>query len=440
MTSTTVSSHNETQSTASTSVLYRIIWKWHFIAALYVLPFILLLSLTGGIYLYKPQIEAFIYHDRLNVPVQGEKKTLETQQAAVLAAAPGVRIRGIKIEEAAGRTSVFEIQDSKRTRSFAWVNPYTAEVIRIQDHEDMLMYQLKKLHGELLLGETGTKFVELAANWTLIMFITGLYLWWPRGKRGWADAFSLPKGKGRQWWKQTHLFTGLLASILIIPILISGLPWTDVWGGGLSYVQTQTGQKSPSLRFGGKGVKSTPAETDTIPYAQVINIASQQGLLMPYEVRPPKGDQGTYWIRSASKSRWDQTELLVDQYSGKILKRISFEDFPIVAKTVSLGISFHQGELYGWFNTFQNTIATLLGILLAVSGAVAWWKRKPAGSLGIPTAPNRRIGTGLIILIVGLSLFLPLMGVSLLLVITLDYLIFQRLGWFQSNTEHPEVS
>lgn len=432
MTTTTTSSYDEAQPTARASALYRIIWKWHFLAALYVLPFVFLLSITGGIYLFKPQIEAFIYHDRLNVAAQGERQSLEAQQAAVLAVAPGARIRGITTTETAGRSTVFEIQDSNRVRSYAWVNPYTTEVIRIQPRDETLMRQLRKLHGELLLGKTGTKFVELAANWTLIMFITGLYLWWPRGKQGWTRAFQLPKGQGRSWWKQTHLLTGILASVLIIPLLISGLPWTDVWGGGLKYVQDQTGQSSPSLRFGGKGLNSASSTGDTLSYQHIIATAAEQGLVTPYEVRPPKGKQGTYWIRSASKNRWDQSELMIDQYSGEVLKRVDFKDYPVVAKAVSLGISLHQGELYGWVNIVQNTFASLLGVLLATSGFVAWWKRRPAGTLGIPAAPDRRLGAGLIVLVVGLSLLLPLMGLSLIVALALDWLLFKRLGWFQS--------
>ncbi|MBT6508641.1 MAG: hypothetical protein HOK66_12545, partial [Marinovum sp.] len=50
-------------------------------------------------------------------------------------------------------------------------------------------------------------------------------------------------------------------------------------------------------------------------------------------------------------------------------------------KTVSWGISFHQGKLYGALNIAQNTLAAILGMLLSVSGFAAWWKRRPAGGL-----------------------------------------------------------
>ncbi|WP_264817039.1 PepSY domain-containing protein, partial [Gluconobacter kondonii] len=39
---------------------YRTIWRWHFFAGLFCLPFIVLLCLTGSIYLFKPQVDHWI--------------------------------------------------------------------------------------------------------------------------------------------------------------------------------------------------------------------------------------------------------------------------------------------------------------------------------------------------------------------------------------------
>ncbi len=313
------------------------------------------------------------------------------------------------------------------------MNPYSGEVLKVVARDETAMRMLRKFHGELLLGDVGTKFVEIAAHWAIVMFVTGIFLWWPRGQRTLAKAVQLPKGKGRSWWRETHLFTGFLATILIVPLLVTGLPWTDVWGGDLSYVQKQTGTKSQSLRFGGKAPNSSANEGETIPYAQVFAAAKAEGLVAPYEMRPPKNEKKAIWIRSAHSNRNNQNELIVDQYSGAVLKRVDFSDNPTVAKAVSYGISFHQGELYGWLNLAQNTIAAVLGVVLSVSGFVAWWMRRPKGSLGVPAAPDAALSTGMILLVIALSVFLPLMGATLALALLLDWILFRRLGWFRSQ-------
>jgi uncharacterized iron-regulated membrane protein len=39
------------------AAFYRMIWRWHFYAGLLVMPMVLILSLTGAMYLFKPQID-----------------------------------------------------------------------------------------------------------------------------------------------------------------------------------------------------------------------------------------------------------------------------------------------------------------------------------------------------------------------------------------------
>ena len=430
---TIITQRGDASASRTQAEFYRLVWKWHFLAALFVLPFMAMLSLTGGIYLYKDQINSWIYADRIYVEPQQTTVALSAQVAAVQAEAGLNRLRGITVYDDPQKSTVIEFNDGDKTRSIAWVDQYTNEVLGISARDAMPMRMLRKFHGELLLGDIGTKFVELSAHWAIVLFITGLYLWWPRGQRTLANAISLPRGKGRSWWRETHMFTGFLAAILVLPILITGLPWTDVWGGGLSYVQKQTGQKAESLRFGGKMPKSTPADTPPIAFETVVDLAKAEGLKAPYEMRVPNGESGSYWIRSKSKRRMDQNELVIDQYTGQILKKIEFAKAPGVAKTVSWGISFHQGELYGALNIAQNTVAALLGVLLSVSGFAAWWKRRPAGSLGVPNAPEASLGIGMGLLVVALMLLLPLMGATLVLALLLDWLIFRRNGWFTNK-------
>lgn len=431
MTDATVSAQAGVKTTGG--AFYRLVWKWHFLASLYVLPFMAMLALTGGIYLYKPQIEAWLYADRMNVEAGADRFSYEAQIAAIDATVGVKRVRGITNYDDPTRSTVIEFDDADKTRSIAWVNPYSGEVLATTARDDMAMRVLRKFHGELLLGDVGTKFVELAAHWAIVMFITGAYLWWPRGNRTLAKAVSLPTGRGRSFWRETHMFTGFLALLLVVPIIISGLPWTDVWGGGLSYVQEQTGQKSQSLRFSRKVPKSTQSEGIPIPLSRVFEVAKAEGLTAPYEMRPAKAGDGAFWIRSASKDRNAQSELIVDQYSGEVLKRHDFDANPPVARAVSYGISFHQGELYGWLNIIQNTIAALAALVLSVSGFVAWWMRKPSGALGVPDAPEAALGTGMIVLVIGLAILFPLMGASLLAALALDWLLFRKLGWFKSQ-------
>ncbi|HVW01775.1 MAG TPA: PepSY domain-containing protein, partial [Planctomycetaceae bacterium] len=67
---------------------YRSVWRWHFYAGLFCIPFVIVLALSGSIYLFKPQIEA--WNDRAfdNLQIDGPPASFAGQVQAALAAVP----------------------------------------------------------------------------------------------------------------------------------------------------------------------------------------------------------------------------------------------------------------------------------------------------------------------------------------------------------------
>ena len=68
---------------------YNTIWRWHFYAGLFCIPFILVLSVTGAIYLFKPQVEALLDQPYDHLATTGNRASAEAQVSAALAAVPG---------------------------------------------------------------------------------------------------------------------------------------------------------------------------------------------------------------------------------------------------------------------------------------------------------------------------------------------------------------
>ena len=59
---------------------YNLAWRWHFYAGLFVAPFMILLALTGIVYLFKPQLDALMYSDLLTVKPAHHSLTADEQQ------------------------------------------------------------------------------------------------------------------------------------------------------------------------------------------------------------------------------------------------------------------------------------------------------------------------------------------------------------------------
>ena len=74
------------------TITYRALWRWHFHAGMFCIPFVIVLALTGSIYLFKPQIDAFADRDVDSLSVTGRRATGEAQIAAAIASQPGSKL------------------------------------------------------------------------------------------------------------------------------------------------------------------------------------------------------------------------------------------------------------------------------------------------------------------------------------------------------------
>ena len=77
---------------AKQSGLYRAVWRWHFYAGLFTIPVIVMLCLTGTVYLFKPQIEGVLYGHLMHVTpgvqtvsfsLAGDPKEVPTQDGTL---------------------------------------------------------------------------------------------------------------------------------------------------------------------------------------------------------------------------------------------------------------------------------------------------------------------------------------------------------------------
>ncbi len=172
----------------SSANIYQIVWRWHFYAGIIFAPFLLILAITGAIYLFKPQIEGVLYEDYYNVIEQGEKLVPSEHIESVLDQFPEAQITSYRPGEE--RTRSAEVKISLNGESYTiFVNPYTADIIGKLNEKDRFIDRVEEFHGELMIGTVGDRIVELAACWTLLLVITGLYIWFPKTKKVpfWCD-------------------------------------------------------------------------------------------------------------------------------------------------------------------------------------------------------------------------------------------------------------
>ncbi len=469
--------------TNKTQISYRTLWRWHFYAGLFVMPLLMVLAVTGTLYCFKPQLEPLLYPHLLIVQPQTTAR-LNANQLLVVAqqAAPAGSIPvSIPVNNRADRSSEFIFRFPDGGEHSVYVNPYTAKVLGSLSVSDRFMQTTRMLHRKLLLGKPGELLMELAACWTLVMIGTGIALWWPRrqpgsrhiNRKGFWPQFSL---KGRPFWKSLHATMGIWLAIGGIAFILTGLPWTGFWGKNFQALVGMTGLGAPPGVWGDLPLKSgqsrvqeistpshgtphhhddasmssmvmdqlpvaqvpwavgqlpvpnstaTPLANQPVPISQVIAKLAASGLMTDYTLALPASHDGVYVATYFPADPKQERTLYIDQYSGKILHDIRYDDYGAISKAVSYGTSLHMGRYFGLANQIISALISMGLGLMALTGAIMWWKRRPAHSLGAPAreqvAPPM---LGWKISLVILGIIFPLMGVSLLIVWLIDRLLF----------------
>ncbi|WP_380785467.1 PepSY-associated TM helix domain-containing protein [Sphingomonas sp. R86521] len=412
---------------------YNAVWRWHFYAGLFCMPFVLWLSVTGTIYLWKPQIE--VWQDRAydTLPVQAPRAAPDRIVATALTAVPGAHLSKYQLPVSPNQAvRVLVAKDGVETR--VYVDPYRLRVLNSVREDGRLMKTISALHGTLLAGAPGSWLVEIAACWTITMLLTGLYLWWPRGRKGLGGILYPRWRSGRRlFWRDTHAVAGIWVSVAAIFLIATGLPWANAWGGYLGAVRTATGTTDGPVDWKVAGKPDAHAEHrgTAMPAAEpgnldaVVATGARLALAPPVLIAPSGADRWT--ISSDSANRPERSRVTVDAATGRILDRRDFAQRQWIDRAVGYGVAIHEGAFFGLANQILGTLVTALLATLSVSGAVMWWRRRRPGTLGQPPRLGRpRYGWSLAGTIAALGVAMPLFGATLIGVLAVDRLATLR--------------
>ncbi|MCR6653872.1 MAG: PepSY domain-containing protein [Cellvibrionaceae bacterium] len=427
----------------TSALLYRTLWRWHFYAGIFCLPFIVTLAISGTIYLFKPQVDAWIDAPYRGIAESGQRRSANEQIAAALAAHPDSRFVNYRLPQSPQDAVIITLQHSGENHRI-YVHPVTLEILRNVPANGELMQVVKRFHGELLAGDVGSILVELAGCWAIVLVITGLYLWWPRGARGAAGILYPRLRQGsRTFWRDLHAVTGFWVAGFTLFLLITGLPWALVWGGALKEVR-QLGNHQPqhqhqdghdhhsaapadwSLRSS-EPSNAVDAKTLQLPETLVQN-ALALNFAPPAELSPAADMPGAWSLKSQSQNRPLRADAWLDGKSGNVIRSKNFAEKSTLDRVIGIGIAAHEGQLFGWFNQLLGVFTTSGLTLMSISAFILWRRRKPQDALGAPPPiPDGHVGKVVSGVILALALLLPLLAASLVIILLLEWLVLKRI-------------
>ena len=355
---------------------------------------VFILGITGCIYVFEEEIKSLVYTNKLTVtsPHNVSPKLLsENFKSAQRALGPDKPITYIHLPNEKSKSQLFWARGSYEEPIDNWsysgsmydfiayVNPYTSNVLKVENRFLEFFEVNRKLHTSLLLRpDIGHKVVGTATLIFVIMLITGLILWWPRNRgarkqRVWFRWKSITKWKRKNY--DLHNILGFYSMFLAIFIALTGLVWSFKWfENSVRWVANggQTIERERVRTVSDPGLVSSSHPLDMIYSTITTNYSEAE----KYYIIPPKDSLGVFISSVIFKDRTRIVTLLFDQYNGKQLLSYRWNDYTNGDKLRALNYDIHVGAIGGIVGKTIAFFVSLFSASLPVTGFMIWYGRR----------------------------------------------------------------
>jgi uncharacterized iron-regulated membrane protein len=397
--------------------LYPQVWRWHFLVGLFCAPVLLVLSLTGMLYAFQPQLEPLIESDwqRMSACEACTEQPVSAQLEVVQARFPNAQVEHYLEFVDPERSHVVLLHaEGEEEHRLVWINPYSLEILGSRMEDEGFFPVVFALHTRLLSGEPGRWVIELVASWIVVTLLMGLALWWPRrAKRGggWLPRF---RSRGRRLWRDLHAVSGFYLLPLALIVVYTGLLFSPVAGRALLFEMAALGQIPESFL-------NPPAVESPV---SAIDI---DALVADFKKDAREADWFASWPEEASEPLvigvrealpWNTRMVYYDPYLRQRLDAFQWSELRLGSKALLLFFPLHTGQILGWPGQVLAML-TALGLAgLVASGVWMWSLRRSPGSLSLPPIrKSDRWGKPVTVVLILLALLMPLFGLSLLTVL-----------------------
>ncbi len=330
------------------------------------------LCLTGGLIIYKPELEKLsISHlARVDAPEGAKPKALQELVEAVSRAYPAYPIENMVLYGDAEEAYSFRSRDAEGGRVQIYVNQYTAEVLGVDVYSSKLMQWLYNLHVNLLLGAKGKTLVGLLSIPLLILSISGLYLFALRYK-------AIARLRARNGYTRSYRLHALLGAYtlpFVMLIAFTGGYWgmPEIYRSGFELIGGVAHQSAPSVdRVEGR------------QYISLDRVLSEARAYYPEGEATliffPRGKKHCFSVRMRSHEGYARTgnnHVYINPYDGTVIGANLWREKPWAEKLTRAMYFVHFGEFWGHYSRVLWLVLSLSVPVLSCTGYYMWFKRR----------------------------------------------------------------
>lgn len=258
-------------------------------------------------------------------------------------------------------------------REMVWFSADGGEVIRSEPWGEYLMSWLYELHMHLLAGEPGSLVVGWGGLATLILLISGIVSWWPRGS--WLNALLFKrKAVLIRRLRDLHKHGGVWSLPLLVLLVFTGallaLPDVKEQLFTALIVAPEVVPQPRNLQSALTPVPLTQAlkaAHAALPTSRLAFIDVPGDTSTPYRMRVQ--------VPGDPHQRFPGSFIFVDQYSGKVLAVHDVDQSNISTRIAAWIRPIHDGSIAGIGTRLLAVVLGLLPTAMLITGFLYWRQR-----------------------------------------------------------------
>lgn len=350
------------------------------------LPFgliFLLLCITGSLLVFRSEVEDWQRTQLLQLDEHtGTLQSLAVLHDAAQAALPdSLTLGAVTIPAARDQAYSYSIKELRGGQVV--VNPYTAEVLAVQEAGSSFFTTVMRLHRWLLMpfkrGEfsTGRFITGVTTIISTIILLTGIIIWLPKSRKSLKRRLTVKRQKGQyRFWYDLHLAGGIYSSLFLLVFCLTGLTWSFSWYRDAFYAVFGVKQEQHGPPAHQQGSNNRQAKQETAPTAIQWDAALASIQAQAPHYSSITLDAGTAQVAPPDGNRRRADRYTFDRATGEITGLTRWEDSIPESRKFHIAIySFHVGSWGGLWTKILSFIACLIGSLLAGTGYYMYFKK-----------------------------------------------------------------
>ncbi|GAA4179028.1 PepSY-associated TM helix domain-containing protein [Sphingobacterium ginsenosidimutans] len=337
----------------------------------------LTVCVTGMLLSFEKELTPLLWPKEQRVVVLENRLPIDAIVSKAKNIFPNKRLFRMEIFADPSRSYRVQYGSKKEKYWYAYINPYTGEVLSKGAQAERFFQKVLDIHRFLLIDKIGATITGISAIATLFLAISGIYLWWPKNKLLLKQRLKINMSAStkRKVW-DFHAVGGFYAALFLLIFTLTGLTWSFDWynkqffrlfGADIKTVKEKV--KNPTLEI---PVVFSPLET---MYQQIKNLYPNPGnILMTF---PDQGNLAFSLTKESFAGALLQiNQAYFDSRSGKLIKNNPMNKLPLAEQMRKMVKPIHVGSVFGLPSKIIVFLAVSLAATLPITGLWIWLNKR----------------------------------------------------------------